>query len=399
MNTPYMPHIEHDSAQYVVKELSEKGWIHLPSESEYKLNNVLNSLGEVIQTTDVVVKPESKSMVTSNRGLDFHSDHPAANYVVWYCLKQTDVGGESILLDAKQIYWELSPDEQKELHNIYLHEHKVFSDDKEFYPMVETVNGKQDFYFSFWLVKDIHRNSQAFKKFYKLTQKAEHIRLILQPHDILIIDNKRMLHGRTPITGNENRHLKRYWVSKNKFHNQIQSLNMETTTLKLPSPIIGERINYLIEKGIDKDIAAIDLEMVKMKLLEEKEGIGWTVEQVNDAEIEYKRYLHLTRHFPYPKFSIVPNKIMDTVWHYHILDTKAYHRDCEKTFGHYLHHYPYFGLRGEDDAKNLRTQFEKTKEYYLQSFGEDMARNKEADCWHDCEDRCWHACDNSDDRG
>lgn len=45
---------------------------------------------------------------------------------------------------------------------------------------------------------------------------------------------------------------------------------------------------------------------------------------------------------------------------------------------------PYFGLRGEEDEKNLRMQFEKTKEYYLQTFGEDMARNREADCWHDC---------------
>ena len=57
---------------------------------------------------------------------------------------------------------------------------------------------------------------------------------------------------------------------------------------------------------------------------------------------------------------------------------------------------PYFGLRGEEDEKNLRMQFEKTKEYYLQTFGEDIARNREADCWHDCEERCWHAC--SDDK-
>lgn len=168
---------------------------------------------------------------------------------------------------------------------------------------------------------------------------------------------------------------------------------MATVTLSVPEPISKERVEFLTNKRIDSDIASIDLEMVKMKLSEPKEGIGWTRDQVEDAEIEYKRYLHLTRHFPFPTFSVVPNKIMDTMWHYHILDTKAYHKDCERVFGHYLHHFPYFGLRGEQDEKDLKKSFEKTKEYYLQSFGEDLARNREADCWHDCEDRCWHACD------
>ena len=162
--------------------------------------------------------------------------------------------------------------------------------------------------------------------------------------------------------------------------------------LFIPEAITKDRVDFLIVKGIDNDIATIDLEMVKMKLREPKEGIGWTIDQTEDAEIEYKRYLHLTRHFPYPQFSIVPNKIMDTMWHYHILDTKAYFNDCENTFGQYLHHFPYFGLRGEEDAKNLLDCFEQTKIFYLQSFGVELNRENGADCWHDCQNNCWHAC-------
>ncbi len=132
---------------------------------------------------------------------------------------------------------------------------------------------------------------------------------------------------------------------------------MKTTQLVLPEPISLSRISYLISKGIDPDIASINLEMVKMKMREEKESIGWNPDQVEEAEIEYKRYLHLCQHYPYPTYSIVPNKIMDTMWHYHILDTKAYHKDCERVFGHYMHHYPYFGLRGESDAIDLHNAF------------------------------------------
>lgn len=164
------------------------------------------------------------------------------------------------------------------------------------------------------------------------------------------------------------------------------------TTLQILNPITSERIKLLINKGIDSDIARINLEMVKMKLQEPSEGINWNQEQVDDAEIEYKRYLHLTRHFPYPDYAIVPNKIMDTMWHYHILDTRAYFSDCEKTFGQYIHHYPYFGLRGEDDAKELENCFLITKELYFKSFGENLDRENGADCWHDCQNQCWHSC-------
>ena len=166
--------------------------------------------------------------------------------------------------------------------------------------------------------------------------------------------------------------------------------------MEMPSPISADRIAFLINKGIDSDIAEIDLEMVKMKLGEPKEGIGWNKTQCEDAEVEYKRYLMLCRKFPHPHYSIVPNKPMDTMWHYHILDTRAYCRDSEKLFGGYFHHFPYFGLRGDEDEKQLKESFEETKLRYGKIFGESMIRGdiKESDCWHDCEDRCHNACKN-----
>ncbi len=186
----------------------------------------------------------------------------------------------------------------------------------------------------------------------------------------------------------------------------IDANNTETATLnpstipqyvmEMPSPISSGRVAYLVKKGIDSDIAEIDLEMVKMKLGEPKEGIGWNNEQCEDAEIEYKRYLMLCRKFPHPHYAIVPNKIMDTMWHYHILDTRAYCHDSDKLFGGYFHHFPYFGLRGDEDEKQLKESFEKTKLLYEQTFGESLMRGgiDKSDCWHDCQGRCHNACKN-----
>ena len=106
---------------------------------------------------------------------------------------------------------------------------------------------------------------------------------------------------------------------------------MEQLTLTTPEPITVERISYLInQKGIDPAIAHLDLEMIKMKLKDTEEGLGWTDEQCDVAEVEYKRFLHLNKKFP--DFPIVPHKTMDLMWHQHILDTRAYHEDSQNVF-------------------------------------------------------------------
>lgn len=159
-----------------------------------------------------------------------------------------------------------------------------------------------------------------------------------------------------------------------------------------PPPLSQDGINFLISKGVDKDIASIDLEMVKMKLRDKEEGEGWTTEQANHTEIEYKRWLTLVK--KYGK-GMVPTKAIDIFWHQHILDTHAYLTDCQKNFGGYLHHYPYFGMRGEQDAKDLENSFHRTKKLYEESFKESIGANSGESCWHSCQSRCWHACQNS----
>ncbi len=166
---------------------------------------------------------------------------------------------------------------------------------------------------------------------------------------------------------------------------------MEHLTLATPAPITLERISYLINtKGINPIIANVDLEMVKMKLRDTDEGFGWTVEQSDEAEIEYKRYLHLTKKLP--GASLVPHSIMDDMWHQHILDTRAYHKDSVLIFGEYLHHYPYFGLRSEEDQQNLISSFEETQKLYEAEFGEKMVKDESSHCKRACPSYCKRAC-------
>src|SRR5881628_461329 len=99
-------------------------------------------------------------------------------------------------------------------------------------------------------------------------------------------------------------------------------------------------------------IQALDLDPIKFKLMDPEEGQGWSREYVNQMAIEYKRFLTLS--VKYSEETIAPSKDVDKFWHGHILDTMKYAEDCQNVFGYFLHHFPYFGMRGKDDAAPLR---------------------------------------------
>lgn len=117
-------------------------------------------------------------------------------------------------------------------------------------------------------------------------------------------------------------------------------------------------------------IDSLDLKMIKMKLCEstEKGGKGWSVEQSEECEVWYRRFLKLR--LVCGKRILVPTKMIDDMWHYHILDTFKYHEDCQNIFGKYIHHFPYFGLRGKKDAQDQQRAFHETMDLFEKYFGE-----------------------------
>jgi hypothetical protein len=113
-------------------------------------------------------------------------------------------------------------------------------------------------------------------------------------------------------------------------------------------------------------IWALDLNAVIFKLLNPDEGEGWTEAQALTAEEEYRKFLYLT---VTSEQAIVPTMFVDKFWHAHILDTKKYQDDCSHLFGFFLHHFPYFGLRGDEDKSNLQKAFKAAADIYETAFG------------------------------
>ncbi|WEM96405.1 hypothetical protein P0M04_01250 [Telluria mixta] len=117
-----------------------------------------------------------------------------------------------------------------------------------------------------------------------------------------------------------------------------------------------------------KAVMQLDLEPIKTKLMHVESGEGWSLEKANAVEKEYRRFLCLMK--LYPEEDTAPLVDVDTFWHYHILDTMKYAKDCEQAFGYFLHHYPYVGMRGDDDEQFRLDSGERMRELYVATFGE-----------------------------
>ncbi len=110
-------------------------------------------------------------------------------------------------------------------------------------------------------------------------------------------------------------------------------------------------------------IKNLNLSNIKTKLMKTN---GLNQKQVDCIELWYKRFLEI--HLKYPDQDIVPNQVIDEMWHLHILDTRKYANDCQSIFGEFIHHNPSYSHK---ESKASNEAFDKTNLYFRIEFGED----------------------------
>jgi hypothetical protein len=125
----------------------------------------------------------------------------------------------------------------------------------------------------------------------------------------------------------------------------------------------------LTNRPIEQVVAAIralDLEPIRQRVMDEELGEGWSREHAESVERGYRNYLTMLVKHPEDLEDIVVSKDVDEFWHTHILHTMKYTQDCERVFGHYLHHNPHVGKRTQADIQRKAAQVEKTRRLYEQ---------------------------------
>jgi hypothetical protein len=122
-------------------------------------------------------------------------------------------------------------------------------------------------------------------------------------------------------------------------------------------------------------IAALDLDAIKVKLMHEEFGEGWSRAYADTIEFEYRRFLYLVKKFPTEQAA--PLIDIDIFWHYHILDTMKYAADCKQIFGYFLHHCPSTATQ-QEDAKTVHGRSgARMRKLYEATFGEACLRHQE----------------------
>lgn len=81
-------------------------------------------------------------------------------------------------------------------------------------------------------------------------------------------------------------------------------------------------------------------ELVEEQLLKlrRSQNLDYSSEVLDGLLEEYERYMFLCKAFPKLKFS--PSKIIDDVWHSHIICTARYRKFCQRHFGAFVDHDP-----------------------------------------------------------
>jgi hypothetical protein len=125
------------------------------------------------------------------------------------------------------------------------------------------------------------------------------------------------------------------------------------------NPTIEERLCRVDE---------LDLEPIVFKLMHPEPGEpGLSLDRADRDVALYRCFWRLC--VIYPGTTIVPTRQLDRVWHTHMLDTVKYRVDCERVFGRLLDHFPYAGLRGEEDRRAWQEDFAQTRRLFHEHFG------------------------------
>ncbi|MGC1182438.1 TauD/TfdA family dioxygenase [Legionella sp.] len=211
---------EYISINYIKNMLKKSGYVHVSTNSTledfYELANIL---GEIINKSDINILLSSDRLYKQPQKIDFHTDGPDADIVGWFCVKQDAYQGHSALLDSRQILKHFSCEELTLLGTIMVTYPIGNSVNKEVPLIQKTIAGHYALCYLPWSDPDFNLSPSqkaiysAFK--YAVSEEASKqlIRIRLHKNEMLLIDNKRILHGRAKIEKNSLRMLKRVWIN------------------------------------------------------------------------------------------------------------------------------------------------------------------------------------------
>ncbi len=197
----------------IQQQLIQQGYCHIKFPTALTPEKLSETFGKILFTTLIKENPKSARLLTSNSDVDLHTDHIKAKFIAWECNSQAAIGGESLLLDGYVLLQNIPNDVLNSLQNIVVNSHRLFVDDKSYYPLLS--DDASVIYYAPFLCEmpKGKKEIEAYGWFQNKIKSSPKMEIKLSEGDWLIIDNHRILHGRKGFEQKSNRLLTRYWLS------------------------------------------------------------------------------------------------------------------------------------------------------------------------------------------
>ncbi len=177
-------------------------------------------LGRIVNVERIALRPGAHAYVAKPGPVPLHTDHPEALFVAWLCIRQDDVDGASRLYDSQPFVQELSEGDREELRKTDLECPPLSGGPPSLrFPVLTQSPSREtdEIFCSPWLRAagaDPERQAvvDGFRERLKHDIQARSIEVRLGAGDVLVVDNRRVLHGRGKIENGSKRELLRVWL-------------------------------------------------------------------------------------------------------------------------------------------------------------------------------------------
>jgi hypothetical protein len=204
-------------ARSVRVEIEREGHALLPDRyDEPGLAAFAAELGEVVDDTWVRRVPGRHTYLASPDAIPFHTDHPRADLIAWRCESQDESDGASLLIDGARLLAELDAETRDELEQVVLPAMVRLGDPPEPTQVLRRSGERVALFFAPWLEPPGHEPAaeEALRRLRALIDREapRARRFRLEPGQVLLVDNHRMLHGRARLLATSARKLHRLWL-------------------------------------------------------------------------------------------------------------------------------------------------------------------------------------------
>jgi hypothetical protein len=181
---------------------------------------VAGSFGESLTSTVVELRTRGATYLSRSDAIPFHTDHPNVDVIGWWCERQDEEDGASLLLDGRALVESLDREARIALEGVFLPcpallELSTKSHDERC--VVSSTDAGPSIYYADWLrPRCFTTGAAAAWNLLRAGLSADGGKLRrdvrLGAGDALFIDNRRMLHGRGVLAPMSRRRLRRVWL-------------------------------------------------------------------------------------------------------------------------------------------------------------------------------------------